>query len=258
MSSQLLLLIMKIRLLSDLHLEFGAFEPPRVEADVVVLAGDIHTKAGGVRWAQERFETVPVVYVPGNHEYYGGSLGHTWDKMKQAALGSNVHLLDNEVLDVGDVRFVGCTLWTDYRLTGNEPLAMWDAQQRLNDYKQVRDEQFRKVRPKQLQDRHARSRQFLREALESAEGRKVVVVTHHGASSLSIAPEYRDDKSHLNACYASAMENFMGEPVVLWLHGHTHASLDYDIAGTRVVCNPRGYAPSDTNRDFDPCLVLEV
>lgn len=249
---------MKLRLLSDLHLEFAAFEPPQVEADVVVLAGDIHTKARGVRWAQERFETVPVVYVPGNHEYYGGSLGHTWCEMKRAALGSNAHVLDNEVLDVEGVRFVGCTLWTDYRLTANEPLAMWDACKRLNDYENVLDEQFRKVHPQQLQSRHARSRQFLREAVESAAGRKVVVVTHHGASALSIAPEYRDDKSHLNASYASAMENFMGEPVVLWLHGHTHASLDYNIAGTRVVCNPRGYAPNDINKNFDPRLVLEV
>lgn len=249
---------MRIHLLSDLHLEFDAFTPASVEADVVVLAGDIHTKARGVKWAQKHFKA-PVIYVPGNHEYYSGSLGHTWGKMRAAAAGSNVHVLNNEVFDCGDVRFACTTLWTDYRLTGNEPLAKWDAQQRMNDYRQIRDEQFRRVSPQHLQDQHARARQFLRDAIESAEGRKVVVVTHHGASALSISPEYRDDaRSHLNASYASAMENFMGEPVVLWLHGHTHTSLDYDIAGTRVVCNPRGYAPSDVNPCFDSRLVLEI
>lgn len=248
---------MNIQLFSDLHLEFLDYAAPQsAKADVVVLAGDIHTKARGIAWAAKTF-SCPVIYVPGNHEYYSGSLGHTLDKMKAAAQGTHVHLLHDEEVVIDGVRFLGGTLWTDFRLTGNEPLAQWDAQQRLNDYKRIRTASFQKALPKNFLAAHARTRNFLWEKLETAHSGRTVVVTHHAPSGESIPQHYRGDS--LSAAYASSLEAMMGaDKVALWVHGHIHDSLDYDVHGTRVVCNPRGYAPGHLNPDFNPELVLEV
>ncbi len=247
---------MKIHVLSDLHLEFQDFTPPETDADVVVLAGDIHVKAKGVPWALKHFNK-PVIYVPGNHEYYGGSLGHTFAKMKAAAQGTSVHVLNDAEVVVAGIRFLCATLWTDYRLTGNEPLAQWDAQQVMSDFKKVRDEQFRKVRPYQLSARNARSKHFLSQALEQPFDGPTVVVSHHAPSELSLHERYKEEPSHLNASYASRLDSLMG-PAKLWIHGHTHDSFDYDLYGTRVLCNPRGYAPSHLNPDFQPSLIVDI
>lgn len=65
---------MRIRILSDIHIEFEPYRPSEVEADLVILAGDIGVGLDGIRWAQRHFPDLPVVYIAGNHEYYGHSL----------------------------------------------------------------------------------------------------------------------------------------------------------------------------------------
>lgn len=248
---------MKFHILSDLHNEFAPFQAPVTDADVVVLAGDIDVKGRAVDWALTTFDK-PVVFVPGNHDYYGGSLGRTLDKMRERCVGTHVHLLHDTAVVIGDVRILGCTLWTDYRLTGNEPLAQWDAQQTMCDFKKIRDAQFRRVRPYQFAALNARSRKFLEEQFEQPFEGKTIVVTHHAPCELSIHERYREGNGHLNASYASRLDHLMGEHVKLWVHGHTHDSFDYQMHGTRVVCNPRGYAGQDLNDDFNPALVVEV
>lgn len=246
----------RIQILSDLHLEFMDFELPETDADVIVLAGDIHLKAQAIDWISRNTQK-PVVYVAGNHEYYKGSLGHTFKKMKDYTQGTNIHLLENESVVLDGVRFLGATLWTDYRLTGNEPLAMWDAQQNLSDFKTVRDELYRKVRPYQLAARHARTRNFIEATMAEPFEGKTVVVTHHAPSSISIPARYRDSKDHINASYASSLEHLM-ENVAVWAHGHVHDSIDELIGDTRIICNPRGYAPSHLNPNFNPSFVITV
>ena len=134
----------KIQIMSDLHLEFGEFAPPKTDADLVILAGDIHVKQHAIVWAQVHFDC-PVVYVCGNHEHYGSSLGRTPRKLKEAAAGSNVHILHNEAFILDGVRVLGSTLWTDYRQTGNQPLAEWDASQTMTDFKQIRTKAFTRL-----------------------------------------------------------------------------------------------------------------
>ena len=128
---------MKIQILSDLHLEFTDWVPPQLDVEVTILAGDINIKGRGVDWALKYFNN-PVVYVPSNHEFYSSSLGYTLKKMKEKAEGTNVHILQGEAIEVNGVQFVGATLWTNYRLSGNQPLAMFDAKQRLNDFRKIR------------------------------------------------------------------------------------------------------------------------
>ncbi|MCC5612495.1 metallophosphoesterase [Nostoc sp. CHAB 5834] len=247
---------MKIHLLSDLHLEFQDFQPPETDADVVVLAGDIHLKQHGVRWAQKHFKK-PVLMVAGNHEFYGNSLSRTIRKLKEAAAGSNVQVLHDEAVVLDGVRFLGGTLWTDYRLTGNQPLAELDAMSRLTDFSRIRDDRYRKIRPHQLLERHAATKHFLEESFEQAFNGPTVVITHHSPTELSIHPRFKDEKTHLSASYASRLEHLFGVPK-LWVHGHTHDNLDTELYGTRIVCNPRGYLPVEPNSEFQPELVLEV
>lgn len=250
---------MKIHLLSDLHLEFGGFTPPATDADLVILAGDIHVKQHALAWAREHFK-VPVVYVPGNHEHYGSSLGRTPRKLKEKALGSHVHVLDNDIFVLGDVRVLGTTLWTDYRLTGNQPLAEVDALLRMSDFKAIRNRTFGRLRPFHVLAEHAQARIFLQTALATPFAGKTVVVTHHAPLPQAITAQHQDKAgSHLSASYASDLERLMGaEQVALWAFGHTHSTVDLDCYGTRVISNPRGYSPNHLNPDFNPALVIEI
>ena len=107
---------MKLHILSDVHLEFSMLEAPRTDADVVILAGDIAHGSKGILWARDSFPGQPIVYVPGNHEFYGADRPETLAAMRIAAKECGVHLLDQDevVIQTKDgqerVRFLGCTL----------------------------------------------------------------------------------------------------------------------------------------------------
>lgn len=249
---------MKLHILSDLHLEFGSFTPPETDADVVILAGDIHMGPHGVAWAKEHF-SCPVIYVSGNHEFYGGNLASTAEAIKAQAKHSNVHVLDNDSLELGGVRFLGTTLWTDYRMTGNQPLAEINAQRIIKDFSCIANRLGNQLLPSDLAAEHSVARTFLERELGRGFEGKTVVVTHQAPSALSIHPRYLDHRSHLNASYASNLDPLIGgDQMSLWIHGHVHDSMDYDQYGTRVVCNPRGYFARKVNPTFNPALIIEV
>jgi predicted phosphodiesterase len=247
----------KLHILSDIHLEFAPFEPPATDADVVLLAGDIWVGARAVEWAATAFDR-PVIYVLGNHEYYGGHFKNTLTKMKRAAAGTGVHILDGEALILDGVRFLGATLWTDFAVTGNPTAAQAEAHQSMSDYYRIRAAAYRRLRPADTRAEHLAARMFLQAALREPFDGQTVVVSHHGPARASIAAPFRNGYSHLNACYVSDLEVLLGPPVTLWVHGHTHHSFDYRLSGTRVVCNPRGYLPYEPNEQFDPGMVVEL
>lgn len=248
---------MKIHVLSDIHLEFGREEFDHYAApegtDVVVLAGDISTGTKGVEWAKATF-ACPVIYVPGNHEFYGGHLVRALEKMRAAASDS-VHVMDCEEIILGGVRFLAATGWTDYSATGNVPMAAWDAQQSMRDFKKIRTGDYRRTHPKDFSSLSQAAKRWLRTQLDEPFDGQTVVVTHHAPSlrSLEGAPEA---SSHLDAAYANRWEDLMGPQVVLWLHGHTHHPIDYEIDGTHVLSRPVGYPGEDLG--FDPCYLIEI
>ena len=245
---------MRIHLLSDLHNEFDLFEPEVRDADVVILAGDINVKTRGVEWAKNTF-TCPVLYVPGNHEFYGGHLTRTLEKMR-AASSDQVRVLDRDEVILSGVRFLGATMWTDFAATGNPPIAAFTAQNGLNDFKQIRTADFRRIRPADLISESEKTRDWLRAKLADPFDGPTVVITHHAPSMRSLEDNPHAG-GHLDAAFANRWEDLMGgDQVALWVHGHSHTAVDYDVAGTRVVCNPRGYPGEDT--DFKPNLVLVV
>lgn len=246
-----------LNILSDLHMEFAPFSPGCTDADVVVLAGDVHTGTKGVDWAMEAFEGKPVIYVPGNHEYYGKAIPKHTDALRERATGSNVHVLENENITIGDTVFLGCTLWTDLRLHGNSAIARYDAKQWMTDYGKIRvSPKFRKLHPDDTASFCAGSVRWLREELGRAEGKQVVVVTHHAPSGLSM-PE-QDTDGRLDPAYASNLDDMVAASgACLWIHGHVHTRADYMIGGTRVICNARGY-PDETDHGFEPGLIVSV
>ncbi|MBB3978622.1 Icc-related predicted phosphoesterase [Rhizobium azooxidifex] len=254
---------MKLWIMSDLHMEFGqpfVGQPP--DADVLVCAGDLLTRGivPSIEWLATNIpSSMPVVFTAGNHEYYGASVQ---ESIREARLMRdrypNIHWLENEAVDVNDIRFVGATLWTDFRLNGGEPeLAMAAAQSGMNDYKKVKFSKlpYQKFKPIHAYRKHHESRAFLKSALAESSAEKTVVVTHHAPSPRSIPPAFQGDP--LSACYASDLEELIveGQPS-LWVHGHVHKRVDYRVGGTRVLANPRGY-PGE-GKAFDPQLVIEV
>ncbi|TQV76713.1 phosphoesterase [Aliikangiella marina] len=242
---------MKIHLLSDLHLEFHDFSYQDIGADVLVLAGDIHTKDRGVRWALNNIINRPVIYVLGNHEYYGKTYPKLLAELKKLTKHTNIHVLENEVLKVGHVNFLGCTLWTDFKLFGDPKIAGYHCQQKMNDYKKIkRLPNYSKLRSIDTAIIHKRSLDWLGKSLERHRGETNVVVTHHAPSIHSVPGDCRGDFT--TAAYTSALDDFIKtHSPKFWLHGHLHNTSDYFIGESRILCNPRGY-PDEENVQFDP------
>jgi predicted phosphodiesterase len=249
--------IMKIHVLSDLHIEFGDLRLPDSDSDVAVLAGDTHCGKSGVRWAKQAFANKPVAYILGNHEPYGGALPKLLPTLREEASDSQVKVLENDEWILGDVRILGCTLWTDFQLMGHPVMSSSVAQTEMTDYYKIRvDPTYRKLRPSDTASFHRRSRHWLEEKLREPCHGRTVVVTHHAPSPRSLGPHLKGD--HVSAAYASDMENLVAASgASVWIHGHIHTASDYQIGETRVICNPRGYL-DDPTAGFQPGLVIEV
>ena len=252
---------MKIHILSDLHLGFSGFEQPRTDADVVVLAGDIARPRAAAEWALG-FDR-PVLYVPGNHEFYGGTLQGTIDELSRLLAGSHVELLDDTEVVMGGVRFLGSILWTDFRVCGEgeaQAAAMAEAQRLMRDFSRIgNDATGGPFTPQDAAARFAQHAAWLQSRLAAPHAGPTVVVTHHAPARGSIHPRFAG--SLLNAGFVSDAEHLLGaDRVQLWIHGHTHDSFDYAVHGTRVVCNPRGYAQDGGpgNARFGPELIVGV
>jgi predicted phosphodiesterase len=249
---------MYIHILSDLHVDFGPIPLPDVEADATVLAGDVRPGKSAIKWIRENFPKRPVIYVLGNHEFYGGATPKLIYDFHRLSAGTNVHVLENECLVLDGVRFVGCTLWTDFCLFGDPASAGREAATTMNDYRRIRvSPQFRRLKGHDTALFHTRSIRFLQEQLSVNTSRPSVIVTHHAPSSRSLNP--MNAKERLNAAYASNLDDLVAESrAELWIHGHIHRPVDYYIGETRVISNPRGYADEPPPTGFNPGLVVEV
>jgi predicted phosphodiesterase len=242
---------MKLQIYSDLHLEFAPLDLTPRDADVVIFAGDIDLKSRGVKWANEAFQC-PVIYVCGNHEYYGGHIQRTLRKMKEAA-APHVHVLENEALILNQTRFLVTTAWTDYSSTGDVNAAKRVAWEWMNDFTVIRtDESYRRLRPDDLVAKSRAAYAWLTKELDRPFDGKTVVVSHH-APALDYVGD--DLPAHLIAAYANDWPELLGK-ADLWIYGHTHVAADFLKNGCRVVSNPRGYPNQKTG--FDPNLLIEI
>ncbi|PKH69282.1 metallophosphoesterase [Psychrobacter sp. 4Dc] len=264
---------MKLQILSDLHIDSYARQShpvghiPKTDADLVLVAGDTANSDKGMPWLQEqaaRLE-VPLITIAGNHEYFDEdvlSFDHklaTWDNYDTVSK-KGVRVLQCQHIDIGDIRLLGCTLWTDYQYHANED-TMAAARHFMRDYKQIYagNELFSPEASMQI---HAEHRQWLQQTLiESYKlGKKTVVMSHHSVSALSVSEKYANLPS--NAAFVSDLSGWMHEDwaPMLWVHGHTHEAFDYKIGNTRVIVNPRAYPNevSSTALEFAWDKVIDI
>lgn len=264
---------MKIRLFSDLHLEFASMNIDPAGEDLIIFAGDIGIHTTGLQFAKQvaRDLSVPVLYVAGNHEYYRDTdMGldfHTWedtpnDLAAEADLtdkirkGRATYFEDTCIVYKG-VRFIGSTLWTGMDFFGENDFWVRNCVvNALNDYVVIWSKMNHVLQIDQVIQRYKDSLFFISERLHEPFKGPTVVITHHTPSSLSVSPQYRDNP--VTAAYSNRLENLiLDTDPVLWVHGHTHHSFDYDLGATRVVCNPRGYQPREST-GFNSNLLIEV
>ncbi len=248
---------MKIQIISDLHKEFGMTELSFDNTDVVVIAGDVNLGIKGLHWIQSRIKDKPVIYVLGNHEYYKNSYPKILNKLKTLAENTNVHILEDSFIDIDDIRFHGCTLWTDFSIFGDPMEYGIICQSVMNDYKMIRrDPSYSKMRSIDTCKIHQASRKWLEGSLQESKKSKNIVVTHHAPSLQSVPTEYKTDS--ITTAYASNMEDFIFKHQPnFWIHGHIHTPGRYYIGQTEIICNPHGYIDEPYN-GYNKGLIIEL
>lgn len=253
---------MRLRILSDLHLECfdEDRELPDVACDAVILAGDISRKTRGLGWAAERFAGLPILYVPGNHEFYRSCMPTLRRELAEEARRLGIHLLDNRTLTLGGVRFHGTTLWTDFALYADEPdddptLTEQKALALMPDFHIIEQPEGETFTPEESRRLHAESLAWLERELAQPFSGPRVVISHHAPLAECIPPCYRGDA--LSPAFASNLRSLMGK-MTLWFHGHVHEPVDMSVAGTRVMANPGGYPDEFEPPLFVSDLVVDV
>lgn len=241
---------MKIGILSDLHLPaYGTRPLPAQAGDVMILAGDISVGLSGIAWAETVY-TCPIIYVLGNHEYYGQDMDELDSRMQERVAGTNITLLRDATTVIDGVRFIGATLWTDFELYGTPEVSERFGRFGMNDYKVI-GKNGGALMPADTRALHLASRAYLERTLAESFAGKTVVITHHAPSPRSIAPRFLGDP--FTPCFVSDLESLVASSgAVLWIHGHVHDSFDYTLGDTRVLCNPKGYRGEETERESPP------
>ncbi len=254
---------MKIQVLSDLHLEHGGPVPAHhPEADVIVLAGDLapYTK-GLVAKLSEFWASAPhIVYVLGNHEFYGTEIDDARAGLADECAEVGIHLLDPGTIRIEGTRFIGATLWTDLELYGKaDEIGVHHRLRRgISDFAGAIRHRGRHFGTRESVRRHRSARHFIEEQLARAElaGERVVVITHHAPSPRSIRQWFRDDP--LNPAFASDLDRLIERyQPALWIHGHMHDPVDERLGKTKLVANPAGYA-HERKRGFNPALCIDL
>ncbi|MCW4114368.1 metallophosphoesterase [Aurantimonas sp. MSK8Z-1] len=268
---------MRIHILSDIHDDYSRASlgnyaiPQDLDVDLIVVAGDIAGRLSrmGRTWLEHQRQRTgtDIVLIAGNHDYWRASLDREVDRFRDRLQCDGIHILDGEAIEIGGVRFVGGTLWTDYEiLDGDGYHGQRAALEEMNDYRFIRARDYeRRLLPWMLREEHARHRAAIETVLSTPFAGPTVVVTHHAPSPKSLRGG--EASTFLDGAYASDLE-----PMIcryqpdLWIHGHVHERKDYVVGSTRILCNPRGYRHAARRHrpaeievgGFDPRLVVEV
>jgi hypothetical protein len=284
---------MKIKLVSDLHLEFSDINITNDDGcDVLILGGDImiaqdlhdhmeiptspyqHVDFAGLGRRQQRaqafrdffkrvsFQFPHVIYIMGNHEFYNGKFYASIDHMRdEIAKYPNIYMLEGDTKIIDDVVFVGGTLWTN--MNKRDPLTMHAIEGMMNDFRIIRNDK-RNYAPMSALDvavRHDKTLAYIKHIVQEHKDKTCVVVGHHSPSFQSVHETYAYE-TLMNGGYHSDLSEFILDhpQIKLWTHGHTHHPFDYMIGETRIVCNPRGYENDGYSEDtgWNPNIVIEL
>lgn len=248
---------MRIQIISDLHMEFGAELLNFTDTDLIIMAGDVHLGTKGVEWMLTLNKDIPIIYVLGNHEYYKGNYPKTLHKIQEAAQNTHIHILENESIVIGDITFHGATLWTNFELFGEARTYGILCQDSMNDYKKITfGATYSRLKSIDTYKIHNRSVNWLKESLSQSFTTKNVVITHHAPSPRSLPERYAKD--NISAAYASNLEPLIEtHQPTYWIHGHIHTPCSYAIGETKIICNPHGYIDQPDN-GFDRKMIIEL
>lgn len=270
---------MRIQYCSDLHLEFANMPVPDVAGDVLVLAGDIHLGVNAIPWIEQCSHVFDhVIYILGNHEYYGQKMWKLPDQIRGSLAGysmddlkfpdavtrpklekifeplKNVYFLDNTSVKIKDVHFHGSTLWS-------KPHYLLEYM--MNDFKKITFKYptggYGKFSTQQAENKWNTAKHWLHTNI--VPGQKNVIITHHAPSFEMIGDRYKNssDAATMNTGYATEiLQEFDPADISLWISGHTHAVMDKVVSGIHTVSNCRGYVPYQVNPDFNPMAVVDV
>lgn len=256
---------MRAWVFSDIHVDAATYELPATPADVdcIIVAGDVadgHERSA--RWLREHAVPLglPVVYVAGNHDFYGTDLADDYAGIYRDV---GVELLHpgRPKIEIAGTRVIGCTLWTDYMISNDVDAARSWARRSMPDLQSI-DLGLRRVGTRDLLDMHRQHRITIERELWAIHDGPTIVVTHHAPHPKSLRSPML---THDDASYASDLTATIEALVpAVWVHGHVHNSRDYDVGVTRIVCNPRGYAVTSRdgrrleNSAFEPGKVIEI
>lgn len=255
---------MKIRILSDLHIDVSKFSIKPIGEDLLILAGDISNKPEDTfnfikKYIQQGLNLeleLKVIFIMGNHDYYNDTIKDRlkyWKHFEQK-LGPNFHFLHQNSIVLGDIEFYGTTLWSDVDISDVTD----DKFFYYNDFNYIRKTGiYNKITPSDYSELYKQDLDKLTGFLDKETKFKRVIITHHLPSYKSVNEKYKD--SYNNDLFASNLDDLIlnhTEDIKLWIHGHTHSSVDYKIGNTRILCNPRGYI--DENEEFKQDLMVEL
>lgn len=239
---------MQIEIVSDLHLEFNRELKvfPALGSNVLVIAGDLHGGAQNVYRDLVRIskDYQHVVYVPGNHEYYGSKISTFNNELRLLLVDHpNIHFLYNQFVDIYGVRFIGTPLWTNFRYN---PLAMMAAKSMISDFRLIRD-----FTPEHSATEFYTAYEFLKWAYSSTQGKKVIV-THFLPTPLCIHPKYANENLINNYFSSDLTEWIECLDNTTWVHGHGHDPMEVLVGSTKIHSNPLGY---EYNTNYVPKVI---
>ncbi|MFV9475345.1 metallophosphoesterase [Advenella sp. RU8] len=245
--------MLKVGIHSDLHTEFSACTITNLpELDVLVLAGDmgdLSSMAHFLGRIRREAPGLPVLYVLGNHEYYGLEFEKAKQYYRQLCEAYQVTLLDNEVVQIGDVLFVGSTLWTDFSLAGQADISMQWARKKIPDFRKIHcysaNGSLVAMQPANTVKEYKKACAFIREALlsENKAVRKKVVVSHFLPAFELLATAYRQDADALiQSAYWATDIPHLYQLADVWIYGHSHDCIETTVGATRFLSNQRGYS----------------
>lgn len=242
---------MRINYFSDIHLEFGDLQKPENDADLIIAAGDIGVFTQGVDWLKSLNKKV--IYVAGNHEFYSEEYKLTLNTIREQCEGSNISFLENDELIYQGVRFIGCTLWADLFVEGDDKaIALGKT---LNDFRKITYKEYA-FNQKIFSKLYERSRQWLGAKLAEPFDGRTVVITHHAPTEWS----WNDSPSALKKlAYCNDLKELFHEyEITAWFYGHIHSPGDYRIAGAKILSNPRGYHGRKLVEQFDINKMVDI
>jgi Icc-related predicted phosphoesterase len=276
---------MRVNVISDLHLEFKDLYLPG--GDVLVISGDACESRTLRKYKYDSYNLLGdnghegkrldraarffneevtkyrhCIYVMGNHEHYHGKFHKTWHEIV-AEMPNNVHVLEQEVVEIDGIMFMGATLWTN--CNRGDPMTVNHLNWGMNDYHAITyldapRSVYRKLHPTDTGLVHRKTMEYFKLMVSEHRDKQFVICTHHAPTFQSVHEHYRHD-TLMNGGYASDLSEFIldNENVLFWTHGHMHDPSDYMVGQCRVICNPRGYYGHEQQaQEFDPTVGFDI